>query len=91
MTAIACISIYRMVSSLILLPCLCPTHKPETPHAQTDRRAGLFPKFEHDIRHLDILVRLIRARHLEDDILLMLRDAFLADRLHQLAQPAPLC
>lgn len=48
----------------------------------------LFAQLQHDIRHFDIFFRLVLDRHLEDDVLLMLRDRFLADRLHQLAESA---
>ena len=45
-----------------------------------------FLQLEHDVRHLDVLLVLILYRHLEDDILLMIRNGLLADRFHQLAQ-----
>lgn len=44
--------------------------------------ASRFLQLEHDVRHLDVLLVLILYRHLEDDILLMIRNGLLADRFH---------
>ena len=48
----------------------------------------LFLQLEHDIGNFNVFLVLILHRHLEDDIVLVIRNAFLADRFHQLAQPA---
>lgn len=44
-------------------------------------------QFHHHVRNLNILLRLIFGRNLEDDVLLMLRNGLLADVLDQLAHP----
>ena len=46
---------------------------------------SLFPKLDHDIRNFDIFFSRIFHCHLEDHVLLMVRDRLLADRLYQLA------
>ena len=51
------------------------------------RKSYLFVQFQHHIWNLDILLRLILRGDLKDDILLVLRNGFLANRLYQLAQP----
>lgn len=48
---------------------------------------SLIPKLDHDVRNFDIFFSRILHCHLEDHVLLMIRDRLLADRLYQLAQP----
>jgi hypothetical protein len=45
----------------------------------------LFVELDHHIRNFDILFRLVLNGHLEDDVLLVIRNWFLADMLHELA------
>ena len=63
---------------------------PQTPSDPTCALPELISlsKFDHHIRHFDVLLRLIFDRHFEYDILLVIRNRFLADRLDQLAQSA---
>jgi len=45
----------------------------------------LFAKLDHHIRDFDILFCLVLSGHLEDDVLLVIRNWLLADMLHELA------
>lgn len=52
-----------------------------------DRGKYLLSQLQHDIGNFDIFPRLIFDCHFKDDVLLMIRDRLLADRLNKLAQP----
>lgn len=54
-------------------------------------RAHLLPQLHHHIWNLNILLRLVLGRNLEDHILLVVRDWLLADMLDQLAHPVLRC
>jgi hypothetical protein len=45
----------------------------------------LFAKLDHDIGDFDILFGLVLSSHLEDDVLLVIRNWLLADVFHELA------
>ena len=47
----------------------------------------LLPQLDHNIRNLDILLRGILGRDLEDDVPLVVWDRLLADGLDELAHP----
>ena len=50
--------------------------------------ASSFLQLEHDIGYFNVFLVLILHRHLEDDVLLVIRDGLLANRFYQLAQSA---
>lgn len=49
--------------------------------------AKLLAQLQHHVRNLDILLRLVLRRNLENDVLLVVWDLLLRDRLNELAQP----
>lgn len=55
---------------------------------QSRRVLNLFVHLDHYVGDLNILLSLVLGRHLEDDILLVLRHGLLTDMLDELAHPA---
>ena len=72
-------------------PCLA-VHIPSPPRAMLafacDTTRSLLPHLDHHVGHLDLLLRLVLGRDLEDDILLMVWDGPLGDGLDELGHSA---
>lgn len=52
--------------------------------------ASLFLQFQHDVWYFHVLLSLVFHSHFKDDVLLVIWDRLLANRLHQLTQPVSL-
>lgn len=64
-----------------------PWTDPNATHQHRPHRSPSFPQLQHDIRDLDILLRLVLGRHLEDDVFLVRGNGPLADGFDKLAEP----
>lgn len=56
-------------------------------HDGAERTLPLLRQLQHDVRNLNILLRLVLGGDLEDDVLLVGRDGLLADGLDESGHP----